>query len=97
MFQGCTQYFKDFIAKNQQQWIQGKIFGSVYLFPEYYYFLPLWSIMEWNSVCITVSSSETEEYCGLHININGHIVLQTKISENVFKKNKASLSLVIPP
>ena len=87
MFQGCTQYFKDFLAKNQQQWIRGKIFGTVYLYPEYYHFLPLWSSMDWNSVCITV------EYLEMKININGHIVWQTKKAGNVFKNTEASFNI----
>ena len=46
--------------------------------------------MEWNSVCITVSSYETEQYFGVNININGHIVLQTKDAGKVFRNTEAS-------
>ena len=82
MLQGCTQYFKDSLAKKQEQWIRGKIFGSSYLYPKYN-FLPIWSIGTWKSVCITISSA-TDSF---RVNINGHNVLQT---ENVLKTSKAS-------
>ena len=79
--QGCTQYLKDMVADNDQQWIRGKVFGFSFVGTNRN-LLPLWSSGVWSSVCITAST----EAGGLYtVHFNGQIVLRTRNREDIFK------------
>ena len=73
------------VADNNQQWIQGKVFGFSFVETNWN-LLPLWSAEVWSSVCITTSTEAGGDYT---VNINGQIVLQTKNKEAIFKTHKA--------
>ena len=83
--QGCTQFLKDLVADNDQQWIRGKVYGLSVVGTNRDLF-PLWSPGVWNSVCIGASTETGGPYT---VNINGQIVLRTKNREDIFNTQKA--------
>ena len=78
------------VADNDQQWIQGKVFGFSFVETNWN-IVTLWPAGVWNSVCITTSTEVGGDY---RVNINGQIVLQTRNRENIFKTQKAGFVIL---
>ena len=85
-YQGCTENYRDKVAT--QGWIRGKVFGSLYLSGNDYFY-PVWWPAVWNTACITIRASQ--QHYRINVNINGHTVVQTEdIADDFLNSSEAS-------
>ena len=90
-YQGCTEDYREKVEGDQ--WIRGKVFGSLYLSgKDYDYFYPVWWPEVWNSACIIVRASQ--HHYRVDININGQNVIQSEaIKEDFLNSSKARIEV----
>ena len=86
-YQGCTENYRDKVEAHQ--WIRGKVFGSLYLSGNDYFY-PVWWPAVWNTACITIRASQ--QHSRVNININGHTVFQSQeIANDISNSSKARI------
>ena len=87
--QGCTENYREKVEG--QQWIRGKVFGSLYLSGNDYFY-PVWWPAVWNSACISLRAGQ--QYYRLNVNINGQTVFQSEeIAEDFLNTSKARVEV----
>ena len=84
-YEGCTENYRDKVVA--QQWIRGKVFGSLYLAGNDYFY-PVWRPAVWNTACISVRASQL--HYRVNININGQTVFQSQdIAEDFLNSSQS--------
>ena len=84
-YEGCTESYR--IKVDAQQWIRGKVFGSLYLSGNDYFY-PVWWPAVWNTACITIRAGR--QHYRVNININGRAVFQSRdIAGDFLNSSKA--------